>query len=354
MLEVPLLSYLIPWEPSVPLVVLFIASIALYIRGTLRRRVSIPRQASFWTGVVILYLSLHTRLDYYAEHEFFIHRIQHLILHHLAPLILMAGFPGAVMWAGLPLRTRMRLRAFGRRPAMRAVSAVILNPTLVTLSFIAAVLIWLVPSIQFVSMLDWRLYHFMNWSVTITGLLYWGMLLDHRSAPPARMKAGLRVLSPAITMTPQILAGAYITFSQHDLYPVFDLCGRAFGGITQATDQTIGGLIMWVPAALLEAIGGLIALRNWMQLSGRNRLPQPRRRTPARPPARRGSSLAGSLPPGSSVPRSTDSSAGAADAANLPVSVAPASPLPVSPSAAQPHAASAATVAEGPFRGHGC
>ncbi len=41
---------------------------------------------------------------------------------------------------------------------------------------------------------------------------------------------------------------------------------------------------MWVPAALLEAIGGLIALRNWMQLSERKRLPQPKRRAPARRP----------------------------------------------------------------------
>ncbi|MEJ0003102.1 MAG: cytochrome c oxidase assembly protein [Pararobbsia sp.] len=285
MLEVPLLSYLIPWEPSPPLVLLFIAAIVLYVRGTLRRRVSLARQISFWTGVVVLYLSLHTRVDYYAEHEFFVHRIQHLVLHHFAPLILMAGFPGAVIWAGLPLRARMWLRAWGRRPAMRRLAAVCLNPALVTLVFVASVLIWLVPSIQFVSMLDWRLYHFMNWSVTLTGLVYWGMLLDHRPAPPARMKAGLRVLSPAITMTPQILAGAFITFSQHDLYPVFDLCGRAFGGISQATDQTIGGLVMWVPAALLEAIGGLIALRNWMQLSERKRLPQPARRAPARRPA---------------------------------------------------------------------
>jgi putative membrane protein len=285
MFEVSLLSYLIPWEPSPPLVLLFIAGIALYVRGTLRQRVSIGRQLSFWVGTTVLYLSLHTRLDYYAEHEFFIHRIQHLILHHFAPLILMAGFPGSVMWKGLPFAWRVRLHAVSRRPGMRAVKSILLNPALVTFVFVLSVLIWLVPSIQFVSMLDWRLYHFMNWSVTITGLVYWWMLLDHRPAPPARMKAGMRVLSPVITMSPQILAGAYITFSQHDLYPVFDLCGRAFGGITQSMDQSIGGLVMWVPAALLEAVGGLIALRNWMQLSERKRLPQRPRRQAGRRPA---------------------------------------------------------------------
>lgn len=308
-----MLSYLIPWEPSPPLVLLFLAGIALYVRGTLRQRVSIGRQLSFWFGTTVLYLSLHTRLDYYAEHEFFIHRIQHLILHHFAPLILMAGFPGPVMWKGLPLPWRMRLRALARRPGMRALSAIALNPGVVTFVFVLSVLIWLVPSIQFVSMLDWRLYHFMNWSVTITGLVYWWMLLDHRPAPPARMKAGMRVLSPVITMSPQILAGAYITFSQHDLYPVFDLCGRAFGGITQSMDQSIGGLVMWVPAALLEAVGGLIALRNWMQLSERKRLPQWPRRTAARRPG--GAPSASSARPtnasaGSSSPDTTTSPAG--------------------------------------------
>jgi putative membrane protein len=117
-------------------------------------------------------------------------------------------------------------------------------------------------------MLDWRLYTLMNWSVTLSGLMYWGMLLDHRSSPPGRMRPGMRVLSPAITMTPQILAGAIITFTQHDLYPVFSLCGRAYT-LSPLIDQSLGGLIMWVPAALLEAIGGMMALRLWMRLSER-------------------------------------------------------------------------------------
>ena len=38
--------------------------------------------------MLILYLSMHTRLDYYAERMFFIHRLQHLVLHHLGPLLI--------------------------------------------------------------------------------------------------------------------------------------------------------------------------------------------------------------------------------------------------------------------------
>jgi putative membrane protein len=87
------------------------------------------------------------------------------------------------------------------------------------------------------------------------------------------MTAGLRVLSPGITMTPQIVAGAIITFSRTDLYPIFELCGRAFT-FNVITGQMIGGVITWVPAAMVESIGALLALRVWLGLSRRGRLPR--------------------------------------------------------------------------------
>jgi putative membrane protein len=68
-------------------------------------------------------------------------------------------------------------------------------------------------------------------------------------------------------MTPQILVGAIITFSSQDLYPIFTLCGRAFTSIPPVLDQSLGGLIMWVPAAVLESIGAMMALRHMMRLS---------------------------------------------------------------------------------------
>lgn len=260
------LSLLDPWEPSYGLVAVFVAAAVLFARGSRRIRISVARQCAFWAGLALFYIALHTRLDYYAEHQFFVHRIQHLVLHHLAPLILMAAYPGSAMRAGLPLRWRRVLRRWQRSRAARIVGAIILNPIFISFAFVISVLFWLIPSVQFVAMLDWRVYLFMNWSVAVSGLLYWWMLLDHRPSPPSRTRPGLRVLSPVITMTPQILAGAILTFSSQDIYPIFTLCGRAFS-LTPLLDQSLGGLIMWVPAALLEAIGALMALRHLMRLS---------------------------------------------------------------------------------------
>jgi putative membrane protein len=262
-----LLSLLVPWEPSFGLVAVFVMTAFLYVRGSRHVRISIARRMAFWVGLALFYIALHTRLDYYAEHEFFVHRLQHLVLHHLAPLILMASYPGSALRAGLPLRWRSALRRWQYRRPARVLAAMVLNPTFISAAFVISVVFWLIPSVQFVAMLDWRIYTFMNWSVAVSGLLYWWMLLDHRPHPPSRTRPGLRVLSPVITMTPQILVGAIITFSTHDLYPIFSLCGRAFTSVPATLDQSLGGLIMWVPAGVLEAIGAMMALRHLLRLS---------------------------------------------------------------------------------------
>jgi len=267
-----LLKWLVPWEFSWTFLAVFVLACVLYWRGSRRLRVGKGRQVTFWCGMAMTYLTLHTYLDFYAEHEFFMHRLQQLLLHHIVPLVIVASCPGSVLRAGLPLSWRARfLRPARRSLAWRAVGGVLFNPALATLLFVVFILIWLVPWFQTLAMLDWRVYRFMNWSMIVSGFVYWGLVLDHRPHPPGRMVAGMRVLSPGITMSPQILAGAIITFSRHDLYPIFEVCGRAFS-FNVLTGQMIGGLIVWVPAAMVESIGALMAMQHWLRLSRSGRI----------------------------------------------------------------------------------
>lgn len=267
-----LLKWFVPWEFSWVFLAVFLGASILYWRGCRVLPVSTGRKITFWLGMAIVYLSLHTYFDFYAEHEFFMHRLQQLLLHHLAPLLIVASYPGSVLRAGMPLSWRARfLKPLSRTWPWRLLSAVLLNPGVATLLFVLFILIWLIPSMQTMAMLDWRVYRFMNWSMIVSGFMYWWLVLDHRPRPPGRMVPGMRVLSPGITMTPQILAGAIITFSKTDLYPIFEICGRAFN-INVFTGQLIGGIIIWVPAAMIETVGGLLALRQWVRLSRSGRI----------------------------------------------------------------------------------
>ena len=281
-----LLKWIVPWEFSWAFLVVFIVAGVLYWRGSRRIRVSMARRVVFWIGMAIVWITLQTYLDFYAEHEFFVDRLQQLLLHHLAPLLICATYPSSVLRAGLPTRWRLRwLKPLRCSWPWRVVFGVLLQPMVATVLFVFFVLIWLVPAAQTLAMLDWRVYRFMNWTMLLSGFAYWSLVLDHRPHPPGRMGAGMRVLSPGITMTPQIVAGAFVTFSHADLYPIFEVCGRAFS-FNVMTGQMIGGIITWVPASMIESVGGLLALRQWLRLSQSGRLPQKtwqaRRRTEAR------------------------------------------------------------------------
>ena len=273
-----LLYWLEPWEPSPTVVIAIGLTAILFWRGARKARLSFARKLSFWTGLALLYAALHTHLDYYFEHEFFMHRLQHLVLHHLGPFLIALAYPGAALRAGIPLRWRTGLL----RPTLaawpvKATLDVLLHPLVAALLFVGLIYFWLLSSIHFYAMLDVRLYRVMNWSMTIDGLMFWWLALDPRPAPPARLAPGRRVLIIIAVIPPQILLGAYIFFSTHELYPIYSICGRAFTWITPMRDQQIGGLLLWIPGSMMSVIGALIALRHWLRLSARARLQGPGR-----------------------------------------------------------------------------
>ncbi|QGZ61894.1 cytochrome c oxidase assembly protein [Paraburkholderia acidisoli] len=272
------LYWLEPWEPSPTVVIVMLITAVLFVRGKRHARVTFARQLSFWFGLGALYVALHTRLDYFFEHEFFMHRAQHLVLHHLGPFFIALAYPGAALRAGIPFAWRQRFvrPALAARPVRLALD-VVMHPVVAVTLFVGLIYFWLFSPIHFIAMLDWRLYRVMNWSMVIDGLLFWWLVLDARPAPPARLSPGKRVLVVIAAIPPQIVLGAFIFFTPRELYPVYSICGRAFTWLSPLRDQQIGGLLLWIPGSMMSVIGALIALRHWMRLSARGRLPQPRR-----------------------------------------------------------------------------
>lgn len=274
------LHWWVPWEPSVSVVVVFGATAWLYWRGARRAPASAPlaRQILFWTGLAIVYTGLHTQLDWYAEHQFFVGRLQQFGLQHLGPFLIVLAYPGPVLRRGLGLTGRTKLL----RPALasgpvQAVLDVLLHPLVASVLFLGGMLFWLWPSVHFMAMLDWRLYRLMNWSMVATGVLYWWLILDPRPKPPARVGPGARVLVEMAVMVPLVVSGAYLTFTTIDWYPFYSLCGRAFAGMPPIVDQHWGGLIQWIPSGMMSVLAAAIAFWHWIKLDARGRLPRNRR-----------------------------------------------------------------------------
>jgi putative membrane protein len=83
------------------------------------------------------------------------------------------------------------------------------------------------------------------------------MAFDTRS----RYNLVVRIIALLVAFPPQIAAGAVLAFAAHDIYPVYSICGRAFGGITALQDQQIGAIIFWLHGAMMSIIGAYILVR---------------------------------------------------------------------------------------------
>lgn len=214
------------------------------------------RRVVFTLGVLTAYGVLETRFEYLAEHQFFFNRIQHVGLHHLAPMLIALGWPGAAILRAMPAWLRRIVEWRG----LAAVVHVLQQPVLAVVLFSGSFFFWLIPQVHFHAMIDPRLYALMNWTMLGDGILFWCLVLDPRPKPPARVSFGGRAALAMVVMFPQIIGGAMIAFNPRDLYGFYDLCGRIYPDLGALYDQTVGGLIVWIPPSMMSVVGLLFVL----------------------------------------------------------------------------------------------
>jgi putative membrane protein len=230
------LFWLTPWERSWWLPPLFVATALLYARGARRRPPGAWRQTLFWTGFALMWFGLQSGLDYFSEHAFFIHRLQHLILHHVAPMLIALAVP---------------LQTLGwRTPRFLSM---LNHPVAAPLLFSALIIFWLIPPVHVAAMLDARLYILMNTSIAVNGVMFWSSVLNGPQRPVTRMIMALAA-APV-----QIILGLLLMSAASDLYPVYALCGRA-AGLDALSDQRLGGLILWLPGVMMSLGAVLIVM----------------------------------------------------------------------------------------------
>jgi putative membrane protein len=245
-----------PWQPSLLVPAALVGAAWLYLRGDTHE--SYIRQTAFWIGLVAFYFATFTAFDYLAEHQFYMHRLQHAVLHHAAPLFIALAHPGNRLCSGLPRAARELLQRLENSQLVLGMTRVLNHPVVAVALFCGLIVLWLIPSIHFVAMLDVRLYKLMNWSVAINGLMFWSLVLNGSLQPAKRIAMLLAVVPP------QIVMGLLLTWSSHDLYPVYTLCGR-LPGVSALVDQQLGGAILWLSATMMSATGSLLVMSSLRQ-----------------------------------------------------------------------------------------
>lgn len=201
-----------------------------------------------FAGIAAIYIVVQTRFEYAAQHMFFLNRLQQMTLGVFGPFLIGFAWPRDVLARGVPAEL---IRAAGT-PWVRVPLRVLRHPLVAAVLFVVVTDLWVIPSVDFVAMLDPTLYAVMNLSMIGVGLLFWLVVLDSRPRPACPYSFFARMAAGFLTMFPQIAVSGYIALSRTSFYHFYALCGRLYPDISPLHDQLLGGVIQWIPPGMLN------------------------------------------------------------------------------------------------------
>ena len=244
------LPYLAPYIFNAPIFAGTLLAAFWYGRGLARceTRPARWRILAFYAGVAAIYFVGQTRFEYAAQHMFFLNRVQQTTFGVFAPFLIAFSWPRDVLAAGVPAGL-IRLCA---RPAARAVLRALRFPPVTIVVMLVTTDVWLIPVVNFASMINPPLYAFMNIAMILSGLLFWLVVLDPRPRAEAGYSFLTRMAAGFLPMFPQIAASSYIALTSTNLYNFYDLCGRLYPSVSPMKDQMLGGIIQWIPPGMLN------------------------------------------------------------------------------------------------------
>jgi cytochrome c oxidase assembly factor CtaG len=252
--------WLTQWNPapSIYIGVALLIVLYLYAVGPLRKRYQLADAVKrgqvifFVVGMLVMFVALASPLDELGdEYLFSAHMVQHLLITLVAPPLLLLGTPG---WLLQPLlRKRVLLR----------IGKVLTHPFVAFFLFNINFWLWHAPPLYNETLANENVHIFEHMLFIVTAVIYWWPILSPVEELP-RLSLGGQVLYLFLSGMPSVALGAGLTFIPPLYSPYIQQPIRAWG-ISPATDQQLGGLIMWVPVNIIVIVIVSILFIRWMQ-----------------------------------------------------------------------------------------
>ena len=231
--------------------------------GPLRRRYNLadktsPFQTSmFLTGVFVMFFSLngpiHELSDFYL---FSAHMVQHLLLTLVMAPLLIVGTPA---WLLQPLLKNRAVLATARFLTSPLIAFGIYNVVFAG---------WHFPAFYNWALQDHNVHIIQHLMFIGAAVLVWWPVVD--PVPELqRMTSPMRMLYLFALGVPMSVVSAMITLSKNVLYGWYSQAPRVFD-LSVQDDQQLGGLIMWVPGALVFWFAISIVFYRWSQREQRD------------------------------------------------------------------------------------
>jgi len=258
MVDIGLDFWLTQWdlEPSIIIGTVLITGLYLYVIGPFRKRhfpdepIRRGQTIAFLSGVLIMFLALVSPLDELGDSYLFsAHMLQHLCLTILGPPLLLIGTPE---WMVKPVLSNK---------VVFHVAKVLTYPVVAFVLFNVDFFLWHAPLLYNATLENQSIHIFENITFIFFSLCYWWPIFSpSKDLPP--LSFGGQILYLFLSGMPSVLLGAGLTFSP-PLYAPYIAAPRIWG-ISAATDQQLGGLIMWVPVSIFYIVIMSVLFIRWM------------------------------------------------------------------------------------------
>jgi putative membrane protein len=252
---------------SLLVVALLVIAATMYATGFARllshvhaRRELLWRAAAFAAGWAALALALLSPLDTAASGSFALHMIQHETLMLIAAplLVLGRGLP-TFLWA-FPPDSRLALGRLTHRSWIAGSWKLLTTPLSAWILHALALWLWHAPAFFNAAVLNPVVHDWQHVTFLVTALIFWHALLR-------RASHGARAMGIIYLFTTTIhtgVLGALLTFARKPLYTSIDSGLGPWLALTPLEDQQLGGLIMWVPGALVYVSVALALVARWI------------------------------------------------------------------------------------------
>jgi putative membrane protein len=263
----------VPWVLSAGA---YIAALCrLHDNGIRQRVVSLAQCTAFALGLLSLAIALMSPLSALSQQLFAAHMIEHLILMLVAPPLLVLGRPDIVLLWTFPLRIRRGIGHIWRKSGwLYSASRIFSQPVAVWIMASVAMWFWHIPSPYEWAFANPGIHIIEHMSFFLTSYAFWALALR----PFSRQQGGhghAMILLITFALESGLL-GALLAFAAEPLYAVHISAARhlppLLTNITPLQDQQLAGLIMWVPASIVQLMAFSAVFVDWLSTSRHRRL----------------------------------------------------------------------------------
>jgi putative membrane protein len=168
------------------------------------------------------------------------------------------------LWA-LPHDARLAAGALSHSGIVRRAWSALTAPGSAWVMHAAALWLWHVPRFFNAALANPVLHDWQHVTFLVTALIFWHALI-RRGTHGARAMAIIYLFTTTVHTG---VLGALLTFARTPLYTGLDRGLTHYWGLTALEDQQLGGLIMWVPGALVYVAVALTLVARWIAHSDR-------------------------------------------------------------------------------------